>query len=451
MRCVDAPLAVRLRTIDAAVLGRRLRDARISAGLTQTELADGSASTAYVSRIESGQRRPTPRLLEALARRAGVEPETLLAGIAPDLRGALRLELDYAELEVRAGDGAAALARAQRVLDQLHAADDETLAGEAHLVRAYALESVGRLDDAITTLEDIVGGEPGVTWLRASVYLTRCYRESGDLSRAIDTGTAAMRRLEELGLAGTEEAIELAVTTASAYFESGDVRHAVRMCRRASERAEAQGSSRARAAAYWNASIMESAQGRVAAAIPLARRAVALMEGAHEHLSTAMLHTTLGEFLLALDPPEVEQATALLTQAREAMAWSEAGAVERSDNAVTLAHARFLGGDPDAARDLLEQVLLEIGDGAPLLRARALVLSGRMAGVEGDTDAARAHYTAAIRTLSAVGADRGAAQLWFDLGALLDEAGQHEEARDAYRRAAISTGLTARPSVVRVG
>ena len=46
--------------------------------------------------------------------------------------------------------------------------------------------------------------------------------------------------------------------------------------------------------------------------------------------------------------------------------------------------------------------------------------------------------------LSSIGADKSAAQLWFDLAALLESVGLVEAATDAYRRAAASTGLRAR-------
>jgi hypothetical protein len=49
-----------------------------------------------------------------------------------------------------------------------------------------------------------------------------------------------------------------------------------------------------------------------------------------------------------------------------------------------------------------------------------------------------------VLRLSAIGADQGAAQLWFDLADLLHGVGLHEEALDAYRRAAVSSGLRAR-------
>src|SRR5947208_6259531 len=45
-------------TIDPVVLGERMRLARIRAGLTQSQVAGEDVSTAYISRIEAGQRRP---------------------------------------------------------------------------------------------------------------------------------------------------------------------------------------------------------------------------------------------------------------------------------------------------------------------------------------------------------------------------------------------------------
>jgi hypothetical protein len=69
MADMDPNLAELSRSIDPAILGRRLRNARVAAGLTQTQAAGGDASTAYISRIEAGQRRPDLKLLARLADR----------------------------------------------------------------------------------------------------------------------------------------------------------------------------------------------------------------------------------------------------------------------------------------------------------------------------------------------------------------------------------------------
>ena len=54
-------------------------------------------------------------------------------------------------------------------------------------------------------------------------------------------------------------------------------------------------------------------------------------------------------------------------------------------------------------------------------------------------------YRRAVFLLTSVGADRDAAQLWFELADLFEDAGDIEASRDAYRSAAAASGLRARP------
>src|SRR6266540_3858507 len=65
---------------DAAEVGRRLRGARLNAGLTQRALAFPGCSTGYISRIEAGQRVPSLPVLRELARRLGTTEEFLAYG-----------------------------------------------------------------------------------------------------------------------------------------------------------------------------------------------------------------------------------------------------------------------------------------------------------------------------------------------------------------------------------
>jgi len=54
---------------DAVEVGRRLREARLAAGLSQRELAFPGCSAAYISRIEQGERTPSLQVLRELAER----------------------------------------------------------------------------------------------------------------------------------------------------------------------------------------------------------------------------------------------------------------------------------------------------------------------------------------------------------------------------------------------
>jgi transcriptional regulator with XRE-family HTH domain len=65
---------------DPAAVGRRVYEARETAGLSQRELAFPGCSAAYISRIERGERVPSLQVMRELARRTGVTEEQLAFG-----------------------------------------------------------------------------------------------------------------------------------------------------------------------------------------------------------------------------------------------------------------------------------------------------------------------------------------------------------------------------------
>src|SRR5881394_3267480 len=93
-----------------ARLGERLRQLRVAAGLTQSDLAGERFSKEYVSQIERGKTRPTRETVEWLAVRLGVDPGFLANGDATDERGRLEGALARAEtlIEALKNDEAAA-------------------------------------------------------------------------------------------------------------------------------------------------------------------------------------------------------------------------------------------------------------------------------------------------------------------------------------------------------
>ena len=64
---------------DPVAVGRRLREARERAGLSQRQLSFPGCSPAYVSRIEAGDRIPSLQLLREMGRRLGVSEDYLAA------------------------------------------------------------------------------------------------------------------------------------------------------------------------------------------------------------------------------------------------------------------------------------------------------------------------------------------------------------------------------------
>jgi transcriptional regulator with XRE-family HTH domain len=445
---MDSRDADLLKEIDPTQLGHRIRAARVAKGWTQTELAGGDVSVGYVSRIESGQRRPNSAVLTDLAARLEVPVDHLLRGVTAREYDELKLALDYADLSLESGQHLEAEAQARAVVDRATLGSQTELAFRGRFVIARALEGQGNLDDAVLELEPLVDATTGgVLRIRAAIALCRCLRESGDLNAAIEVGERVVHELEGSALDSCDEAVQLAVTHAGSYFYRGDISHAIRICRKAIAKAERLSSPTARAAAYWNASVFESERGSVADAVPLAERALALLAEGQDTRNLARLRNQLGMMQLQLDPPDVTEARKHLEQAAEELVWSSASTIDLTRNAVCRARAHYLNGDLHVAEQMSREILESGGAGGALISAEAQVLAGQVAAARGDIDGAKTAFRLAVLHLTGAGADRESAQLWFELADMLEDVGDVEAARDAYRSAAASTGLRSRAKI----
>ena len=66
------------------LVGRRLREVRLQAGLTQPDLGEKARmAAAEISKIENGRRTPTLETLERLTKALGVAVEDVVASPAP--------------------------------------------------------------------------------------------------------------------------------------------------------------------------------------------------------------------------------------------------------------------------------------------------------------------------------------------------------------------------------
>ena len=142
--------------VDAATaVGKRLREARERAGLSQSRLAGTACSPAYISRIEVGARVPSLQLLRKLGKRLGVSADFLATGlVAGDAAESARLETEVA---LRLDD----LATARKLCEA--ALGDEP----DGLTRSEALAGLGRIAlregrnrEAIELLEEAAALSP---------------------------------------------------------------------------------------------------------------------------------------------------------------------------------------------------------------------------------------------------------------------------------------------------
>lgn len=442
---MDAVDALLLQAIDLRVLGDRLRAARLARGWTQTELADGLMSVGYVSRLESGQRRPNTATLESLASRLDIAIDELLRGPTAREQDAIRLSLDFAELSLETGDVIEAEAKAREARDRARLLRHTEMEGRAQYLVARALEQQGNLDDAILELEPLVASPVGSSiGLHAAIALCRCLRECGDLNLAIDMGERVLDELDGTPLDGVDEAVQLSVTVGAAYYVRGDIRQGVRICRKAIDKAERLASPKARASAYWNASMMEAREGSVRQAIPLAERALSLLSQGQDGRNLARLRVELADMQLRLDPPEITAALDGLDQADLELRQSSGSAIDLARNDGYRARALLLAGDFAGACEVSARVHAAAWQAAPVIAADAKAVEGQAAAAVGQRAEASQAYRQAVMLLTSMGADRGAAELWFELAGLLEAIGDLDAARMAYRSAAASTGLRSR-------
>jgi tetratricopeptide (TPR) repeat protein len=437
-----ADLAEAIALADVEALGVRIKQSRLDRSMTQAEAAAGIISPAYLSRIEAGARRPDLKVLRALSEKLDCSVHEWLIGLSPKQWSERRVELDWAQLSLRTGDALGALKRVEALLADIP--PGSRLARRALFTQGLALEATGDYQQAAAVLEDLLDAETeGAPTLDAMTALSRVYRECGELSRAKEVGDRADRRIAALDMAGSPEAVKLTLTVAAAHCEAGDVMFAARMCQRALKHAESLRNPSEKAACYWNASIIESRSGNHEEAVALGQKALFVLDEADSTRNTARLRTQLGLLYLRLAPPLIDEALESLRGCEPDLLASEASPADLASNRIGQARALFYLGD-FAEADKQASEALALAENSPLLVCEAQVLRGRIAFDQDQHDIAQERYLDAAETLKSIGADRGAAQLWYELGSLLRAIGRDEEAMNAYERAASSTGLQRR-------
>src|SRR5438477_10054581 len=133
-------------------LGLRLRQLRVGAGLTQTELAGERFSKEYLSQIERGKTRPTRATVDWLATRLGVDPGLLATGVATDARTRIEAVLARAEALMEAGRFEEAAGEFATVRETGAGLTPE-LQARAYRGEAWALVERGDVREAIALLD----------------------------------------------------------------------------------------------------------------------------------------------------------------------------------------------------------------------------------------------------------------------------------------------------------
>ncbi len=421
-------------------LGERLRQLRVAAGLTQTDLAGERFSKEYISQIERGKTRPTTETVDWLALRLGVDAGFLASGVSADERAKAETILARADALSQEHRFDEALAEYTRALPAVLGTGAAELRVRALNGEAMARAQNGNVKEALALLAEsraLVESEGFSDVDRAEVLyrLGVCRYKLSSISTALALFGESLTLAERSGLPSDELRLNVFAWRSRCYRRQRDYEAAREDVERALELAEALRDARALAPVYFQASIIAERDGHWALARNYAEKAKAHYEEVADHGNVGRLLNNLGgmEFLLGNPEEAIEHFKQAYTIALE---------VDRNEDAATavssLAQVHLRTGDlkraEEQARHALEilgerdDMLDEVGN-ARLVLGRALLEQDRLEEAEG----AFALAEDAFAKLSSA-SHRAAA--WIAQGDLATKRGDERRAAILFRRAA---------------
>lgn len=428
------------QTTRAPRLGERLRQLRVAAGLTQTDLAGDRFSKEYISQIERGKTRPTAETIEWLGARLGVDAGFLQSGVSADERAKAEAILARADALLEEGRLDESIEEYARALPAVLGTGAVELRVHALKGEAMARAHSGDVKSALAMLGEarvLVEREEFSDIDRAEVLyrLGVCRYLLSSISTAVGLFNEALVLGERSGLPSDELRLNVFSWRSRCYRRQRDYEAAREDVELALELAEAMHDARALGAAYFQASVLAERDGHWVLARTYAEKAKAQYEELSDRANVGRLLNNLGglEFLLGKPDQAIDHLKRSFAVALE-LGYEEEAATAIS----SLAQVHLRTGDVQRAEEQALHALELIGDrknmldevgNARLVLGRALLEQGRLDEAEvafGEADDAFAKLSS--------GSHRAAA--WIAQGDLATRRGDERRAAVLYRRAA---------------
>lgn len=411
---------------DPVAAGQRLKQARVAAGLSQRQLAFPGCSSAYISRLESGQRVPSLQLLRKIAARLSADEEFLATGIAREQP--FPAELVEAEVALRLNDLETARDLYERALKTSPEprARAEALGGLGRLALGQGDpgQAVDSIEEALRIAPSIAAESPGL--VRA---LGRAYAEKGELESAIGVLERAAADAAE-----ADDLLEQArceILLANAQIDSGNFGRAEELLGRALSRTPTHVDPAQRARIYWSQSRLHTLKGNQDAAARYARKTLELLELGEDVYNTARSHQLLA--FIAVERGRAEEALDYVGRGL-ALLGGDAGPVLTAQFRLEEARALLLLGRAAEAAAAAIAVQGLLADAEPDDAGRAYTLLGDVYRQAGDTARAREIWELAAELLERE-PNPYIGDVYKRLGTLLEEEGRTGEALQMLKRA----------------
>jgi transcriptional regulator with XRE-family HTH domain len=408
-------------------LGQRLRRLRRARHLTQRDLTDrAGVSEAFLSRLENDERRPSIHVIRKLALALDVSDDYLEHGRDVPLGTDRQLRLAEAEVKLRLGEEGDLRAAAS----ELAALVDERADGVAAHARALLgllaakqgrhAEAVEHFESALETRAVRPATRPDVTQTLAASYVA-----IGKPVQAIQFVERALAQAEAEAAENPTLAVRYRTLLATVLSSTGKLDEARVALAEAMKQAKALDLPAARVSIYVSQARVARLQGKAAAALAAAAKAIALLELSEDTAQLARAHLLAGQFYTedGLDDDarrHLEQAERLL---------EAAGGGDDMERGLVLAERAKLAaraGEPSRAHEYAAAAAELLRNDARHAPTASWALALAQA-AEGDVDAADASFRSAFEGLERLRHWRQAAHLARDWKDALCAAGRTED------------------------
>ncbi|MFF8675154.1 helix-turn-helix domain-containing protein [Streptomyces sp. NPDC015242] len=362
--------------------GRRLKRLRLARGLSQAALVGDGMSTGYLSRLESGERRPTERAVSYLADRLGVDASALTG---PSDGRSLTGVLAAAASAPPGTDETAALGRAV----EEDAGADPAARWQALWLLSRAAGRDGDYELERTRLRELIElsdrlEDPELR-TRSRVRYARCTRALGDMRAAEPAAVEAMSVARDARVRVPDTLAALMVLI-SVETELGRLEAAGRHVAELERDLLPRASAAQAAEALWTAAVVSNREGDDETARARLDRALGLLHSRDDLTLWARLRAAATAAALQMSPPRVAAAERWLTEAASVLRLIGTP-LQLQEMRALQAQLAFHQGRLDDARTLSEDLLGEADLRLSYRdRVRLSVLDGRLKILSGRAD-----------------------------------------------------------------
>lgn len=382
-------------------------------------------------------------MLELLAEKLDCSLTYLINGVTAEQMQEIKHALSYAQLAMDNGEVVEARTRYAELLADGGLAGLPQLRQDAEYGLALATEACGDLDQAIVLLNGLRENDAALVsperQIAVAVALSRCYRESGDLARAVripeEILTGAVRP------AWTDVLMRLGGQLLAAYIDRGDLLRARQFSAEMITAAETLGTPQALTLAHWGAAIVAAETDHPDDAVTHAERALAIQSEYGDARRLARLRSDYAQVMLFVRPMEAQTWREVLLKVERELAESSSSSINKMRSAMNIVRADLLLAQPERAGERIRFVC-DLLDGMPAsMKAEARLLHGETLAEMGLRENAAQELLAGAEDLEQAPETRFTAHAWLNAARILERIDEPDRSIDAYQRALACVGL----------